>query len=303
MIVPMTDLYLHPALPAFLTTPLAALGRCHRTLDKACEVVVVPGGLALSTQWLDALPGLRLISVFGVGYDGVPLDYCRSRQIAVTNTPDVLTDDVADIATALVLMTSRNLGEAERFTRAGRWLAGPLPLAHALRGKTAGVLGMGRIGKAIAKRLEAHGMQLCYHGRRAQSDLPWRWCPSLLELAEGSDFLVVACPGGAQTHHLVDAQVLAALGPTGTLINIARGSVVDTAALITALQTGAIRAAGLDVYEQEPQIPPALLDSPRCVLLPHVGSATHETRQAMADLVLANVKAYAGGQPLLTLVL
>jgi lactate dehydrogenase-like 2-hydroxyacid dehydrogenase len=296
----MSNLFLHPVLPDFLTGPLQQLGKAHRSPEASCEVVVVPGGLSLSTTWLDALPALRLISVFGVGFDGVPLEYCRKRQIAVTNTPDVLTDDVADIATALVLMTSRNLGEAERFTRAGRWLAGSLPLAHALRGKTAGILGMGRIGKAIAQRLQAHGMTIAYHGRRAQPDLPWPWCSSLRELAQQSDFLIAACPGGPETLHLVNAGVLAALGPQGTLINIARGSVVDSNALVRALQDGRIRAAGLDVYEQEPQIPQALLDCPRCVLLPHVGSATHETRQAMADLVLANVRAHLRGEALIT---
>lgn len=298
-------------LPDFLLTPLRQVALCHdyfHAVDKdhllaemGAEIrgIVMAGGSVAPVTLLDQLPALEIISVFGVGYDGVPVEHCRSRGVRVTNTPDVLTDDVADIAVALVLMTSRRLAEAERFVRAEAWSRGAFPLAHALRGKTAGILGLGRIGAAIAHRLAAHGLSIAYHGRQPQA-VNHRYCATLVELANVADFLIVACPGGAKTHHLVNAEVLAALGSRGTLINIARGSVVDQTALITALEQGIIRGAGLDVFENEPQVPAALLTSEKTVLLPHVGSGTHETRQAMADLCVGNVAAHLAGQPLLT---
>lgn len=263
--------------------------------------MVVPGGFTVKEELIASLPHLEIISVFGVGYDGVPLAPCRARGIHVTNTPDVLTDDVADIASALVLMTSRLLGKAERFTRAGTWPGNVFPLAHALRGKTAGILGLGRIGKAIARRLEAHGMKIAYHGRQPQ-DVPFQYCSTLIELAQASDFLIAACPGGPNTKHLINAEVLAALGAKGTLINISRGSVVDEAALIHALKNDIIRGAGLDVFENEPHVPAELLGCENTVLLPHIGSATHETRRAMAQLVIDNLAAHFSSQPLLTAV-
>jgi len=234
-----------------------------------------------------------------VGYDGVPIPWCKERGIRVTNTPDVLTDDVADIAVALVLMTSRCLVESNRHLHEGKWLKGAFPLAHALRGKVAGILGLGRIGKAIAQRLEAHGMKIAYHGRKPQN-VPWSYFDDLKALAAESDFLIVACPGGPETLKIVNAEVLSALGPEGTLINIARGSVVDESALIAALETGGIRTAGLDVFEDEPRVPAALMSCERAVLLPHVGSATHETRRAMASLVLDNLAAHFAGRELVT---
>lgn len=263
------------------------------------RAIVMFGASAAPVELLEQLPALEIISVFGVGYDGVPVDYCRKRGIHVTNTPDVLTDDVADIATALVLMTSRRLAEAERFVRESQWPRGPFPLTQALGGKTAGILGLGRIGKAIATRLSAHGMKIAYHGRQPQA-VDYRYCETLTGLAEISDFLVVACPGGAGTQHLVNAEVLTSLGSKGTLINIARGSVVDEPALVAAIESGAIRGAGLDVFENEPQVPTALLTSNRVVLLPHVGSGTQETRRAMADLCVSNVVAHFAGNELLT---
>lgn len=301
-------------LPGFLLEPLRAVAECHdyaQAADRAALLAAVAprirgialaGGSAAPAELLERLPALEILSVFGVGYDGVPLDYCRQRGLRLTNTPDVLTDDVADTAVALVLMCSRRLAEAERFVRAGAWLQGPFPLARALRGKVAGILGLGRIGKAIADRLQAHGLEIAYHGRQPQP-VPHRYCASLDELARVADFLIVACPGGPGTHHLVDAGVLAALGAGGTLINIARGSVVDEAALIQALQAGTIRGAGLDVFEHEPQVPAELLASGRTVLLPHVGSGTEETRRAMAALCVGNLEAHFAGRPLLTPVL
>jgi lactate dehydrogenase-like 2-hydroxyacid dehydrogenase len=199
----------------------------------------------------------------------------------------------------LVLMTSRRLIESNRFLHEGKWLRGAFPLAHALRGKVAGILGLGRIGKAIAQRLEAHGMKIAYHGRKPQN-VSWSYFDDLEALAAESDFLIVACPGGPGTQKLVNADVLASLGSEGTLINIARGSVVDETALITALEQGTIRTAGLDVFEDEPRLPAALMNCERAVFLPHVGSATHETRHAMAGLVLDNLAAHFAGRALIT---
>lgn len=295
----MPTLLLPVSLPDFLRGPLEAAHTCTNQPDLEIRGMVVPGGFAVPETLITSLPKLEIISVFGVGYDGVPLPACREHGIRVTNTPDVLTDDVADIATALVLMTSRRLAEAERFVRAGSWESAPFPLAHALRGKTASILGLGRIGKAIAQRLSALGMKIAYHGRQPQ-DVPHQYCTSLLELAAVADFLVVACPGGPGTKHLVNAEVLAELGSQSTLINIARGSVVDEKALIHALQSGMIRGAGLDVFENEPHLPAELLACEKAVLLPHVGSGTHETRQAMAQLVIDNLAAHFGGRELLT---
>jgi len=288
-------------LPDFLRQPLEAAYRVCDLGNPSADVrAIVPlGGTVLSTELLERFPKLEIISVMGVGYDGVPIPWCKERGVRVTNTPEVLTDDVADIAVALVLMTSRRLVESNRYLHEGKWLGGAFPLAHALRGKVAGILGLGRIGKAIAQRLEAHGMKIAYHGRKPQN-VSWSYFDDLKMLAAESDFLIVACPGGPQTQKLVNAEVLAALGPEGTLINIARGSVVDEAALIAALEKGAIRTAGLDVFEDEPRVPAALMNCERAVLLPHVGSATHETRRAMANLVLDNLAAHFAGRELVT---
>ncbi len=298
-------------LPDFLMEPLSAAHECHdyfHAEDKPALLVnvgrqirgiVMAGGSVSPVALLEKLPNLEIISVFGVGYDGVPVDWCRSVGIHVTNTPDVLTEDVADTASALVLMTSRRLIAANRFLHAKSWPQGPFPLAHALRGKQAGIVGLGRIGKAIAHRLEAHGMRIAYFGRTRQG-VSWDYFDSLIELARASDFLIVACPGGAATKHLINASVLEALGVEGTLINIARGSVVDEAALIEALQRGIIRGAGLDVFEHEPQVPGALMQCENAVLLPHLGSGTHETRREMARLVVSNLAAHFSGVSLLT---
>jgi len=263
--------------------------------------LVQGGGTVTPTTLLDALPKLEIISVFGVGYDGVPTKYCRDRGIKVTNTPDVLTDDVADVAVALILMTGRGFVRANRFVHAGEWLRRGPELTTKLSGRVVGILGLGRIGKAIAARVAAMGMQVAYTGRKPQ-EVPYRYVASLEALASESDFLVVACPGGPATRHIVDARVLAALGKKGTLVNIARGSIVDEAALARALADGTIKAAGLDVFEDEPNIPPALLAMDNVVLLPHVGSATRETRQAMGDLCKANLDAWFSQRRTLTLI-
>ena len=310
---PHSDIIITAPLPPFLYEPLKADYRCHdyaQATDKAaflagCGAVirglVQGGGTVTPTTLLDALPALEIISVFGVGYDGVPIDYCRNRGIKVTNTPDVLTDDVADVAVGLVLMTGRGFVHANRFVHAGQWQKRGAPLATKLAGKTAGILGLGRIGKAIAQRLSAMGMEIAYTGRKPQ-DVPYKFIPDLKGLAAASDFLIVACPGGAATKNIVNAEVLAALGKKGTLVNIARGSIVDEPALVDALQNGVIKAAGLDVFADEPNIPPPILTMDNVVLLPHVGSATHETRKAMGDLCKANLDAWAAGKPVLTLI-
>jgi len=308
------DLIVTAPLPDFLAEPLKRDYRCHdyhRAADKPALLeaqgarvrgLVQGGGTVTPTSLLDALPALELISVFGVGYDGVPVDYCRARGLKVTNTPDVLTDDVADVAVGLVLMTGRGFARADRFVRAGEWTAHNFPLTTKLAGRTAGILGLGRIGKAIAARLSAMGMAIAYTGRKPQAGVPWRFLPDLVALAAESDFLIVACPGGPATRNLVDAKVLAALGKKGTLVNIARGSIVDEPALVAALANGTIKGAGLDVFASEPHVPPELFAMDNVVLLPHVGSATRETRQAMGDLCKANLDAWFGGKPLLTLV-
>jgi lactate dehydrogenase-like 2-hydroxyacid dehydrogenase len=295
------EVLLAAPVPDFLRQPLeAAYQVCELASPSANVRAIVPlGGTQLSIEQLAAFPRLEIISVMGVGYDGVPVAWCKEHGIRVTNTPDVLTDDVADIAVALVLMTIRRLVESNRHLHASKWLGGPFPLAHALRGKVAGILGLGRIGKAIAQRLEAHGMKIAYHGRKPQN-VPWSYFDDLKALAAESDFLVVACPGGPETVKLVNTDVLAALGAEGTLINIARGSVVDEKALIAALEASTIRTAGLDVFEDEPRVPAALMACERAVLLPHVGSATHETRRAMAQLVIDNLAAHFAGRDLIT---
>ena len=298
-------------LPDFLLEPLRAAHGCHdyfHAEDKAALLasvgaqirgIVMSGGSVSPVALLEQLPKLEIISVFGVGYDGVPVDWCRAHGVRVTNTPDVLTEDVADTASALVLMTSRRLIAANRFLHAGSWTQGAFPLAHAVRGKLAGIVGLGRIGKAIGHRLEAHRMRIAYHGRTRQ-EVSWEVFDSLIELARAVDFLIVACPGGAATKHLINAAVLQALGAEGTLINIARGSVIDEVALIEALQRGSIRGAGLDVFENEPQVPEALMQCENAVLLPHIGSGTYETRREMARLVVENLAAHSRGEPLLT---
>jgi hydroxypyruvate reductase len=307
------DIIVTAPLPPFLYDPLKAGYRCHDyhlAADKSALLaaaggivrgLVQGGGTITPTTLLDALPKLEIISVFGVGYDGVPVDYCRARGIKVTNTPDVLTDDVADVAVGLILMTGRGFVRLNRFVHAGEWLQRGPELTTKLGGRTVGILGLGRIGKAIAERVAAMGMKVAYTGRRAQP-VPYTFHDDLVALAAASDFLVVACPGGAATKNVVDARVLAALGKKGTLVNIARGSIVDEPALVQALADGTIKGAGLDVFADEPRIPPALLAMDNVVLLPHVGSATRETRQAMADLCKANLDAWFAGKPLPTLI-
>jgi lactate dehydrogenase-like 2-hydroxyacid dehydrogenase len=307
------DLIVTAPLPPFLYDPLKADYRCHdyhQAADKSALLaadgakirgLVQGGGSATPTTLLDALPRLEIISVFGVGYDGVPVAYCKQRGIKVTNTPDVLTDDVADVALGMILMTGRGFVRANRFVHAGEWEKRGPELTTKLSGRKVGVLGLGRIGKAIAHRVSAMGMKVAYTGRKPQ-EVPYEYMRDLKTLAGAVDFLVVACPGGEATRNIVNSEVLAALGKKGTLINIARGSIVDEPALVAALQAGTIKGAGLDVFADEPHIPAVLMSMDKVVLLPHVGSATRETRQAMGDLCKANLDAWFATRRTLTLI-
>jgi hydroxypyruvate reductase len=257
-------------------------------------------GYGADATLMDALPKLEIISNFGVGVDSVDLNAARQRGVIVTNTPDVLNECVADLAMGLTVATLRRVSAGDRFVRSGAWLRGEFPLAQKVGGKTMGILGYGRIGKAIAKRAEAFGMRIAYHGRKPQAGVAHKYYANLTEMARDCDVLMVICPGGAATRHLVNAEVLNALGPEGTLINVARGSVVDEQALVQALADGSLGAAGLDVYASEPRVPEALFGMDQVVLQPHVGSATHETRKAMGDLTVENLRAHFAGKPALT---
>jgi lactate dehydrogenase-like 2-hydroxyacid dehydrogenase len=262
---------------------------------------IVGGGEAKIDQALmDQMPALEMISICGVGYDGVDVAAAKARGIPVTHTPDVLNDDVADLAIALMLSIGRQLPQSDQFVRANRWVDGAFPLTRRVSGAKLGIVGIGRIGQAIAQRAAAFGMDISYNARSAKADLPFTYVADVVELAEKVDFLVAITPGGAGTRHLINAKVLQALGPQGYLINVARGSVVDEAALIEALQNHTIAGAALDVYQDEPRVPEALRALPNVVLTPHMASGTSETRKAMSDLALANLQAHLAGSPLLT---
>jgi hydroxypyruvate reductase len=264
------------------------------------RAVAASGEAKVTRELIAALPALEAISVFGVGYDGVDVAAAKERGVKVTHTPDVLTDEVADLALGLMLSVARRIPQADRYLRAGQWPSGPFPLARKVSGARLGIVGLGRIGMAIAKRGAALGMSIAYTGRNVKPGVAHRYFASAQALAAEVDFLVAITPGGAGTRKLIDAQVLRALGPKGYFINVARGSVADEAALIEALQQGVIAGAGLDVYENEPNVPAALMALDNVVLTPHIASATVQTRQAMADLALANLTAHFAGKPVLT---
>ncbi len=257
-------------------------------------------GGAVDGALMDRLPKLELIANFGVGYDAVDAGAAAERGIVVTNTPDVLTDEVADLAVGLVLATIRRLPQADRYLREGHWPKAPFPLTASLRGRRVGILGLGRIGLAIAKRLEGFDVEIAYYGRRKQDGVAYDYHDSPVGLAKAVHVLIVVAPGGAETKGLVDADVLQALGPEGILVNVARGSVVDEAALIEALKARTILGAGLDVFENEPHVPAELAALDNTVLLPHVGSASEHTRTAMAQLVVDNVLSWFEGRGPLT---
>lgn len=245
------------------------------------------------------LNSLKMISCFGVGVDAIDFELTNNRKIRVSNTPDVLNDAVADLAIALVLATSRNIVNADRFIREKQWSQGPFPFGAGLAGKTLGIAGCGRIGEEIAHRALSFGLKIAYHNRKPK-DLPYQYHPDLTSLAEASDFLLCMLPGGTATQNVINADIFKKLGPTGIFINVGRGSSVDEEALVSALQKQQIFAAGLDVYADEPNVPEELLGMNNVVLLPHIGSATVETRRAMGQLVIDNLDAYFAGKPLVT---
>jgi lactate dehydrogenase-like 2-hydroxyacid dehydrogenase len=283
-----------------------AVGRIERTFNRirveradpalvTDEMRATVRGIAsfagIDAAMMDALPALELIASFGVGYDSVDVGHAARKGIMVTNTPDVLTEEVADTAIGLLINTVRELPRAEIWLRDGSWASkGNYPLSRlTLRGRKVGIFGMGRIGQAIARRLEAFGLPVAYHNRRQVDGLAYEYHPTLAGLAAAVDTLISVVPGGASTEKAVNAEVLSALGPDGVFVNIGRGSTVDEPALAAALANGTIAAAGLDVFADEPNVPSALLDAPNTSLLPHVGSASDHTRRAMADLCVDNL--------------
>jgi lactate dehydrogenase-like 2-hydroxyacid dehydrogenase len=264
-------------------------------------------GVATSTLFgrvdaslLDCLPNVEIVSSFGVGYDNVDAAEAAKRNIVVTNTPGVLDDEVADLTLGLLLATLRKIPQADRYLRDGKWLKASFPLSATLRERKVGIVGLGRIGKAIARRLSGFDVSIAYHGRTQQDDVAYSYYPTVTGLAEACDVLIVITPGGASTKHLINADVLKALGPTGVLINVARGTVVDEQALIHALKSGTILSAGLDVYEDEPRVPQELIDLEHVVLLPHIASASVHTRNAMGKLVADNLISWFDGKGPLT---
>jgi lactate dehydrogenase-like 2-hydroxyacid dehydrogenase len=271
------------------------------TAGLAARVRGVAAMTRIDAAFIDALPSLEIIANFGVGYDAVDARHAGKAGVMVTNTPDVLTEEVADTAVGLLINTVRELPKAEAWLRAGRWEAeGNYPLTRAtLRGRSVGIFGMGRIGLAVARRLEAFGLPVSYHNRSRAEGVAYRYFPTLLALAEAVDTLVSVAPGGASTERAVNADVLRALGRNGVFVNIGRGSTVDEDALAAALADGTVLAAGLDVFRDEPRVPQALLAADNASLLPHVGSASVHTRTAMADLVVDNLGSwFASGRAL-----
>ncbi len=270
-------------------------------LDNADRVrgIAMPGFAHVDAPLMELMPNLEIVACFGVGYDGADVDYAVRNGIAVTNTPDVLTDCVADLGMALILAALRKVVEGDRYVRAGRWESeGILDFASSPRGRCLGIVGLGRIGLELARRAEAFGMTIAYYNRSRREDVAYPYCESATALAEACDVLALTCPGGEATRNLIGTEVLSALGPNGYLINIARGSVVDEGALIQALSDQRIAGAGLDVFAAEPHVPEALFAFENVVLQPHQASATIETRTAMGNLTIDNLLAHFQGQAL-----
>jgi lactate dehydrogenase-like 2-hydroxyacid dehydrogenase len=294
--------------PAFVEEQIDRLFTVHK-LHKASDreaffkeiapkvrAIISFGAVPISAALMQTMPNLEIVGNFGVGYDSVDAKWAGEHGIVVTNTPGVLDEEVADTTLGLLLNTVRQLPQSERYLRAGKWLEKPFPLSATLRGRKVGIVGMGRIGKAIARRIEALRLPVVYHSRRPAEGVTYRHYPNLVAMARDIDVLIVIVPGGAATKNMINREVLEALGPNGVLINVARGSVVDEPALIEALRNKKILSAGLDVFADEPRVPKELIDMDHVVLLPHVGSASVETRRAMGQLVVDNLKSWAEGK-------
>lgn len=259
--------------------------------------VVTVGSIGLAPGRIESLPRLEIVGCFGTPHGVVDLAAAKARGVVVTNTPDSITDAVADLAIGLVIAVMRKICETDRFVRAGKWLAGLPPMGAGLGGKTCGIIGLGAIGRAVARRVEACGMAVCYHGPREKSGVDYPYCRDLEEMARRADCLVVTCPLTPATRGLVDVRILDALGRGGFLVNVARGPVVEEAALIAALKNGGIAGAALDVYWDEPRVPAALLGMENVVLVPHIGSSTREVREARGVKLLANLREHFAGRP------
>lgn len=272
--------------------PEALVDRLAPTLRHAATSGRFPVSL------MDRLSGLELIASFGVGYDGIDIGAAGARGITVTNTPDVLNDCVAEVTLGLMIALAHRLPQADRFVREGRWTTEKFPLTDELTGRRAGILGLGRIGREIARRLEVFRMEIAYHGRRAQPDVPYAYHADLEQMAAEVDWLVVIAPATPETEGIVSRGVMQALGPRGFLVNVARGALVDEPAMVELLSDGRLGGAALDVFAQEPEVPAALRGLDNVVLSPHQGSATHRTRALMGDLVVANLRAHLSGAPL-----
>jgi lactate dehydrogenase-like 2-hydroxyacid dehydrogenase len=258
---------------------------------------VTTGLAGFDRACMEALPRLEIIACFGTPRGTIDLAAAKERGVIVTNTPDAIAEPVAELAMGLMLAVMRRICEADRFVRAGNWLQGPMAPGTGLRDKTCGIVGLGRIGREIAKLAEAVGMRVRYHGPRCKDDLAYPYHPDPVSLARASDCLVIACPASPQTRSMIDGRVLDALGPEGCLVNVARGAIVDEAALISALREKRIAGAGLDVYWDEPRVPAELVAMDNVVLVPHIGSTTREIREARGAKVLANLRAHFAGNP------
>lgn len=282
--------------------------KLHEAADKDALIAKVAGSVRaiaggnVKPELMDKLPKLEIIANFGVGYDTIDTKAARERNIRVTNTPNVLNDAMAEIAIGLMVSLARRLPQADRYTREGKWPKASFPLQSELNGKTLGILGLGRIGKEIAVRAQAMKMRVVYHGRHRQELEPHIYYSTLVDMARDVDWLLVVAPGGKSTDGLVSREVLEALGPEGFFVNLGRGTIVDEPALVELLQSGGLKGAALDVFEKEPQVPEALLALDNVVLSPHQGSATHQTRNQMGALVVANLEAHFAGEPLLSAV-
>lgn len=308
-----TEVLIAGKLPQFTLDKLEAAFTCHKLWEAddrdALIARIAPNVRGIATTghdgasgaFMDSLPNLEIISCFGVGVDAIDLAAAKQRNVIVTNTPEVLNDDVADLGVTLMLSIARAIPQGDKYIRDGRWESeGIMALQTKFSGKTVGILGLGRIGKVIARRCEAFDCKILYHGRAAQNGVLYRYYDDLTAMARDADFLCAICPGGEATRNIVNRDVLEALGPQGYLVNVARGSVVDADALIAVLREGKLAGAALDVFPAEPKVPAALLDFPNVIVQPHVASATRETRGAMGDLTVENLVLHFAGKPVRT---